>query len=92
MRRIIFVITALFAMNATAMTFALKGGGFTLLVCDDVVFTHYAQSKIVNGKQHNAGDFTLTCPRTNPAWSLTITGCPTHQITSAGPGASNFTC
>lgn len=82
----------LLAFNASAFTLTPQGGGFTLLVCDDVHFTHYANGGLVHGKTIAPGGFVLTCPRTNATWHLTITGCPTHKVTYVGPAAYAFTC
>ena len=91
MKRIALVIASLFAAHAAAMTFEASKG-FTLLVCDDVVFTHYTNGGWVHGTFVPAESFVLTCPRTNATWHLNILGCPNHKVSRTGPGALSFTC
>jgi hypothetical protein len=91
------LVAALFAVNASASTLTLTpgGGGFTLLVCDDVLFTHHSKPEvlIIHGVTIPQGAWVLTCPRTNAPWHLIITGlCSTAARTTPSPGNYAFTC
>jgi predicted Rdx family selenoprotein len=83
-----------FCTEASAFTMTPHGGGITLLICDDVAFTHYGKPEggIVHGREVKQGAFVLTCPRTNATWDLVINDCVAHQVKTISVGNYQLTC
>jgi hypothetical protein len=92
MRRIAVLLALLCATNASAFTLQTRGGGLTFVICDDVVYTSCVKGTSPVCRGRPLGVFVLTCPVTNPVWSLQISGCPTHKVSTITPGNYSFAC